>query len=500
MPWSQAASIISSLQAESVEPQSSTTLWAPQPGPQEAAFACAADQIGYGGAAGGGKTDLGLGLSCRKHQRSIIFRRTFPSVRGIIERSRQLFARGMSHAKDSYNEQLHLWRLSDGRTIEFGSLQREEDKRKHQGQARGLIVFDEATEFSESQIRFVTAWNRSADGGPCQVLLTFNPPMDDAQGWIVRYFAPWLDAEYADKAADGEIRAVVMGERGEIFYRLDAVPAGVSFITRTFFRASLDDNPILAATGYRARLEALPEPLRSYLLHGDFAVQAGSNPWQVVPSDWVRAAVARWTDEQPGGSPTAAGLDVARGGLDETVKARLYGSWVAPFVTVPGAATTTGGAAAALVLDEMLAGVPVGIDVIGVGAAAYDAAAVDHTAVAAINFASAARDSANEPFTDRTGVLRFLNLRAYGYWLLRESLDPALPDPLALPDDPMLLAEIKAPRWSLTPRGVQIEPKDAITERLGRSPDRADALVVALLAPLFAGRPLLLWDGDDGDD
>ena len=325
----------------------SSPVWEPQAGPQAAAFSCNADHIGYGGAAGGGKTDLGLGMACRKHQRSIIFRRTFPSVRGIIERSRDLFARGQTHAKDSYNEQLHLWRLTDGRTLEFGSLQREEDKRKHQGQARGFIVFDEATEFSESQVRFVTAWNRSVDGQPCQVLLTFNPPMTDEQQWIVRYFAPWLDADYPDKAEDGEVRAVVMTNTGELFYRLADVPPDTSYVTRTFFRASLDDNPILAETGYRQRLMALPEPLRSYLLRGDFAVAVGSNPWQVVPSDWVTQAVRRWTQEPPESalSPTGVGLDVARGGADETVKASVHGAWVAPFVAVPGASTRTGGAA-----------------------------------------------------------------------------------------------------------------------------------------------------------
>src|SRR5215469_9389978 len=37
------------------------SLWAPQPGPQAVAFQeCQADVVGYGGAAGGGKTDLAL--------------------------------------------------------------------------------------------------------------------------------------------------------------------------------------------------------------------------------------------------------------------------------------------------------------------------------------------------------------------------------------------------------------------------------------------------------
>src|SRR5215813_1111270 len=60
-------------------------IWSPQKGQQDKAYNSDADVIGYGGAAGGGKSFLGLGLAATKHHRSIIFRRVFPSVRGLIE-------------------------------------------------------------------------------------------------------------------------------------------------------------------------------------------------------------------------------------------------------------------------------------------------------------------------------------------------------------------------------------------------------------------------------
>jgi hypothetical protein len=41
--------------------------------------------------------------------------------------------------------------------------------------------------------------------------------------------------------------------------------------SRTFIPAKLHDNPILAATGYEATLQAMPEPSRSILLYGIFA-------------------------------------------------------------------------------------------------------------------------------------------------------------------------------------------------------------------------------------
>jgi hypothetical protein len=439
-----------------------------------------ADTIGYGGAAGGGKTDLLLGMAALRHRRAIIFRREFPRVRAIIERSRELFAVDSDHAKDSYNESLHLWRLADGRTIEFGHLQREESKKGYQGRAYDFHGFDEATEFSESQVRFVTAWNRSARTSQrSRVLLTFNPPIDDAGGWVVRYFAPWLDPDYkGTRAAPGELRAFTTIDGKDM-----EVPIGTPKAkTRTFIPAHLADNPYLLATDYEATIAALPEPLRSILM-GDYTAGHVDNPWQIIPTEWIALARKRWRPDGKRGPCSGVGLDVARGGQDATVAARVYGSWLAPLQSVPGAQTPTGASAAALILPDTVAGAPAGVDVIGVGASAFDSLAGVGVAVAAVNFAASAKNPwTQEPFTDRMQKLRFVNLRAYGYWLVRELLDPAGADPLALPDDDALATELKTPRWMLTARGVQ----DAIIERVGNSPDRADALVIAVLAPLLA--------------
>jgi len=59
---------------------------------------------------------------------------------------------------------------------------------------------------------------------------------------------------------------------------------------------------------------------------------------------------------------------------------------------------------------------------------------------------------------------------------------------VALPPDPELRADLCAPMWTLTPRGILIESKeDRVTEtgvkvsgiksRLGRSPDKGEAVV-----------------------
>lgn len=468
------------------------TIWQPQPGPQAAAYACTASVIGYGGAAGGGKSDLLLGKAGTQHQRSIIFRRVFPSLRGMIERSREIFNwAGDVHAKDSFNESLHVWRLADGRMLEFGSTQHEKDLKKYQGQPHDFIGVDEATEFPESFVRFLMGWNRTTTPGQlCQTLLTFNPPLDDAGAWVVRFFAPWLDEDHPNPAADGEVRWFAMVDGKEIECGPEPFDHNGETIlpkSRTFFHAALKDNPALEATGYAATIDAMPEPLRS-LLRGNFHAARMVDPWQTIPVAWVKAAQARWTEDKPDGH-YCVGVDPARGGGDRMAIARLYGTWLAPVETHPGAAVPTGPVAAALLVKDVAAGARIGVDVIGIGASVQDSLTdLGGLTVQAVNFGAGAPNA-----RDRSGKLKFRNVRAAAYWKLREALDPDHGDGLALPPDTELLIDLTAPRYELKPSGIQLEDKEEIKERIGRSPDKGDAVALAWWTALYNTADLIAW-------
>lgn len=473
--------------------QNSAPIWTPQDGPQTHAYQSEADVIGYGGAAGGGKSDLLLGLAGLRHQRSIIFRRVFPSLRGLIERSREIFnQQDVSHARDSFNEQLHLWRLASGRLIEFGSAQHEADLKKYQGQPHDFLAFDEVTEFPEKFVRFLSAWNRTTvTGQKCQIAMTFNPPMDEEGEWVTRYFGPWLDPQHPRPAVDGELRwyAMVDGkeverENGAPFEHKDKT---ITPRSRTFFHATLDDNPALSETGYGATIDALPEPLRS-LLKGHFDAAKSVNPWQVIPTDWVKAAQARWTPEKPEAPMTAVGVDLVRGGNDKLVIACLHDNWCAPLIEYPGAAIPDGPTAAALIVSVVEPGAQIAVDVVGIGASGYDSLTHSGVPAMAVNNAESAGDQ-----RDRSGRLKFRNVRAASYWKLREALDPQLGDGIALPPDPELLSDLCAPRFSLTTGGVLLESKDDIKARLGRSPDKGDAVVMAHWSALNSISDLIAW-------
>src|SRR5690348_16661897 len=85
------------------------TPWRPLVGPQTDAYYSPADEVFYGGAAGGGKTDLLLGLAATAHRHSVIFRREYTQLKALIERSHALF-----DGYGSFNANDNLWRFPDG--------------------------------------------------------------------------------------------------------------------------------------------------------------------------------------------------------------------------------------------------------------------------------------------------------------------------------------------------------------------------------------------------
>lgn len=477
--------------------EADSPVWRPFPGtPQEAAYNSPASWIGYGGAAGGGKTDLLLGLAGTRHRRALILRRTFPEVRGIIERSREIFAGDESHAKDSYNEQTHIWRLASGRQIEFGSCQYDTERDKYRGRPFDLYGFDEATAFSEPLVRFITAWNRTSfPGQTLRKVLTFNPPDSEEGRWVIRFFLPWMAYLYPNleeckaytgtPAAPGELRYFAMVDGKEI----EVPPDHPKAESRTFFPASVEDNPVYMAQGYDSRLENLPEPLRSQLRYGSFTAGITGNPYQVIPSDWVQQAIAREppADEHP---LSALGLDVARGGADQTTVAELRGP-VVSLAAFPGSTTPDGPAAASVALARHRNNAPVGVDVIGVGASAYDHL-VPLVPALAINAGE------GTDVRDRSGQLEFINVRAAMWWVFREALDPKHGEGLILPEDQQLRAELTAPRFSIQGRRIKVESKDELRKRLGRSTDRADAVIQAYWAAKMH-MPIFLFGDPDAD-
>lgn len=466
------------------------TVWEPFGGPQSAAFHCPADELFYGGQAGGGKSDLLLGLALRSHHDSIIFRREYPQLKGLERRAFEMYRR----SGGEYNRSSKVWTFPGNRLVEFGAVQHSYDVEKYQGRPHDLKGFDELTHFLRSQFVFLIGWNRTAiPGQRTRIVATGNPPITAEGRWVIDYWSAWLDPRHPNPAVPGELRwyATVDGEERE-FLTGDAVEFDGEIIrpkSRTFIAASIDDNPVLVATDYKSRLQALPEPLRSILLHGDFGATQEDDPWQVIPTSWVLAAQRRWTERDLTADVTldAIGVDVARGGKDRTVFAPREKGYVFPLRVFEGAETPDGKSVALrlALLHGVTPSTRVQIDVIGIGSSAFDFAKEAGFAAVAIN------GSERSEARDRSGSLGFANLRSEMYWKLREALDPDGGEEVALPDDPELLADLTAPRYRQVARGIQVEAKDEIVTRIGRSPDKGDAVVYSFANPFRSGEGLI---------
>lgn len=475
------------------ERKKDAALWLPNPGGQTLAQKCQADELFFGGSPGGGKSALIIGLALTEHTNSIVFRREFPQVRGLVDEAAKILG-----TRKGYNAQEHIWRIpGTTRVLEFGSVPHEDDVEKYQGRPHDLKCFDEITHFSRSQYRYLTLWLRSTvEGQRCRIVATGNPPQRPEGLWVIEHWAPWLDQRHPDPAEPGELRWAVPADDDsdrELFFRSQAEaiehvktlakpprdPMTGEILpprSRSFIPGRLEENPDLAHTGYAAVLGYADKSLRN-LTAGKFDASLPDDEWQVIPTAWIVAAQERWKPEPPRDIPmTAMGVDVAQGGEDDTVLASRHDWWFAPLICVPGSKTPLPSDTAALVVKNRRSGAAVIVDCGG----GYGGGVVEFLSLN--NIKAVPHKGANASVKRSKDKLHsFVNKRAEVVWRFREALDPDQDggSPIALPPDAALRADLAAARFSIEPRGIKIEDKDDIKKRIGRSPDKGDAVIIA---------------------
>ena len=359
-----------------------------------------------------------------------------------------------------------------------------DDWRKYAGRARDFMGFDEAAEFLEEQVSSILSWLRSTDKKQrCRVVLASNPPRSAEGEWIIRWFGPWLDPNCEVRAMPGEIKYCINANDKLIWLdKPDIVTIGDKNYTpesRTFIPAKLKDNIYFDDGKYQAQLENRPGPLRDQLLDGDFTAGKKDAEWQVIPTQWIIAAQGRWKpDGWKGLQMTAMGLDPAGGGRDSAELAYRHGNWYAPLVSAQGEQTADGSSTMGTVLRHRRDGCPIVVDVGG----GYGGAVITKFKDNDINYYRFDGGSGSNASANGSG-LKFKNKRAEAWWRFREALDPDQEggSEIALPPDMELRADLSSPRWKVTNSGeILLEDKAQIRARLGRSPGKGDAVVMAL--------------------
>jgi len=210
----------------------------------------------YGGAAGGGKSELlimlpilrGWHLHPKFH--GIIFRETFPQLEeSIIPRADRFYK--LTGAV--FNEAKHFWKWPSGAIIRASYLEKEKHARRHDTTEYHYAAFDELTSFKWFVYSFVTSRVRSSEPNLPPVVRSASNPGN--QGHV------WVRERFVDPARTG--------------YKI--IHDRSSRTTRIYIPAKLDDNPYLneADPGYAWRLEILPEAERRAKKDGDWYVFSG---------------------------------------------------------------------------------------------------------------------------------------------------------------------------------------------------------------------------------
>lgn len=208
----------------------------------------------------------------------------------------------------------------------------------------------------------------------------------------------------------------------------------------------------------------------------------------LIPLHWIESAMKRYQQAIAKSDMRVdqIGLDVARRGGDSSVIAKRSGNIILPLEKYGKIDTME---ASGLVVPYLNRNpeLPVVVDVVGVGGGTFDRL----TELFPDNdYLFPFHAQAKTDFVDATGQWMFSDSYSAAWWNVREMLDPSNPRKLdallCLPPDKHLPAELSAPSWKVNSAGkIQVEQKEKVKDRLGRSPDSADAVVMACWGELI---------------
>ena len=253
-----------------------------------------ADEVFYGGAAGGGKSEAIIWDAydfCTSYKKvhASIFRRTYPELeKSIILR----WMEKIPAKTYKYNKQEHRILFPEtGSTLEFNHCQYESDVIRFQSAEYQRMYFDELTHFTEYQYKYLLSRCRTTNPEVKVQIKSASNPGGVGHLWVKKRF---INDAVPNQTCD----------------RVD-LESGTPYTT-IFIPAKVYDNDYLMKgdPNYVNKLNRLPEDERKALLEGDWNVFKGQffKEWRTdlhiidpfeIPTNWVRFRALDWGYRNP---------------------------------------------------------------------------------------------------------------------------------------------------------------------------------------------------------
>ncbi|MGN0628365.1 MAG: terminase large subunit domain-containing protein [Oscillospiraceae bacterium] len=234
-----------------------------------------ADEVLFGGAAGGGKSfgqlmDAMLYALRYPRSKQLILRRTYPELDKSLIRVAQEVYPGEIYR---YNAAKHVGSFVNGSVLDFGYCDSESDVYRYQSAEYDVIRFDELTHFTKQMYLYLMSRLRGANPYPKQMKSSTNP------GGVGHN---WVKERFIDPCSPGEVLSTGTG-------------------SRLFIPAKVSDNGFLmrADPEYVSRLRNLCDKDKRALLYGDWDIFEGQffTEWNreihvckpfSLPAEWRR--------------------------------------------------------------------------------------------------------------------------------------------------------------------------------------------------------------------
>ena len=294
--------------------------WLPQEGPQKFAIQHAfIEELLYGGARGGGKSDFLLGdfaydipEEWGKYHKGILFRKNYPQLQDIIKRAIEIYPKMFPGT--TYKNSGKDWTFPNGAELRFRHMENALTWTEYQGHNYTWIGFDEISEWSTAEpYLMMKATLRSAHNHPYKRIRSTANPGGAGHSWLKSYFQ-------IDKHPNGCI-AFKANDQGEDAEMLEQILKDLNLpdlkshkrMRRMFVPSKITDNRILLENDpdYPVKLFDLgsADMVKAWLA-GDWDIMAGAyfteyanarhvlKPFE-IPQHWTRFRSMDWGSGAP---------------------------------------------------------------------------------------------------------------------------------------------------------------------------------------------------------